>query len=72
MWPTMRPIRSTGLDEIRPPFWSVVLAAAALLLLLALHSGFQSIDRVLPPDAPFLPYFTSGNDRCPCRRLDRY
>jgi hypothetical protein len=47
-------------DEIRPLFWPVVLAAAAaLLLLLTLHSGFQGIDSVLPPDAPFLPYFTT-------------
>ncbi|MBO0757690.1 MAG: hypothetical protein J2P54_17710 [Bradyrhizobiaceae bacterium] len=48
------------MDKIHPLFWSVVLAAAAaLLLLLALHSGFQSIDRVLPLGAPFLPYFTT-------------
>jgi hypothetical protein len=37
----------------------VLAAAAALLLLLALHSGFESIDRVLPADAPFVPYFTT-------------
>lgn len=60
MWPAMHPLRSTGVDKIHPLFWSVVLAAAAaLLLLLALHSGFQSIDRVLPLGAPFLPYFTT-------------
>lgn len=60
MWPTMHPIRSARVDAIHPLFWSVVLAAAAaLLLLLALHSGFKSIDRVLPADAPFVPYFTT-------------
>jgi hypothetical protein len=56
----MHPIRTTGVDEIRPLFWAVVLAAAAaVLLLLALHSGFQSMDRVLAPGEPFLPYFTT-------------
>jgi len=60
VWPTMHPIRSAGADEIHPLFWSVALAAAAaLLLLLALHSGFESIDHVLPADAPFVPYFTT-------------
>jgi hypothetical protein len=60
MWPAMHPIRIAGVDEVSPLFWAVALAAAAaLLLLLALHSGFQSLDRILPPDAPFLPYFTT-------------
>lgn len=45
-------------DEICPLFWAVALAAvAALFLLLVLHSGFQSIDRFVPPSEPFLPYF---------------
>jgi hypothetical protein len=44
--------------EICPLFWAVALAAvAALLLVLVLHSGFQSIDRFVPPSEPFLPYF---------------
>jgi hypothetical protein len=60
MWRSMHRIRITGVDEIHPLFWAVALAAAAaLLLLLALHSGFQSLDRLLPPDAPFFPYFTT-------------
>jgi hypothetical protein len=60
MWPAMRPIQKTSTEEMRLLFWAVVLAAgAALLLLLALHGGFQSIDRVLPPGEPFHPYFTT-------------
>jgi hypothetical protein len=60
MWSAMHCIRSAGADEICPLFWAVLLAAvAALLLLLVLHSGFQGIDRVLPPGEPFLPYFTT-------------
>jgi len=59
MWPAMHPLRTMGADEIHPLFWAVVLAAvAAMLLLAALHSGF-SLDQVLPPDAPFLPCFTT-------------
>jgi hypothetical protein len=60
MWPAMYRVRSTGADEMRPLFWAVALAAvAALLLLLTLRSGFQSIDRILLPSEPFLPYFTT-------------
>jgi hypothetical protein len=51
-------------DEICPLFWAVALAAvAALLLLLVLHSGFQSIDRFMPPSEPFLPYFITSRKR---------
>lgn len=58
MWPAMHRIRSTTADEICPLFWAIALAAvAALLLLLALHSSFQSIDHFVPPGEPFLPYF---------------
>jgi hypothetical protein len=60
MWPAMHPIRTNGVDEASSLFWAVALAAAAAqLILVALHSGFQSLDQVLPPDAPFLPYFTT-------------
>jgi hypothetical protein len=60
MWPATHSIRTTSADQTSPLFWAVALAAvAAGLLLLALQSGFQSLDQILPPDAPFLPYFTT-------------